>query len=433
VLVITAGFLLFGRGVLWPLDAALRLLPVPAPVSLDSFLVGGAAALGIVKPPAEVPVTLVAIDDALHAQWGRPCITPREAVTRLIGAVAAQRPSAIVVDINFDCELPNGAVCPAETGCDLGAFFAGYTGPPLILVRGLYADSVGAAEPQVRVRRTAYEAAVASNPRIQWAHTFYVTDLDGTVRRWRDVWEACTDADGTETLLAVPVRVTAALRGETSLPAEPSRAGNCSFDSQSSAEHLVVLGTPIVGAPASTGSATANAAPRVLPARFLLDEERAVQPGGYFTVTDRVAIIGATHAASGDVWRTAIGLIPGAELIAHTVRFAPTQLGRAASGGYSRTFVVAALWTLAALAFLLRPSLVVVLAGVASFTAIAIAAAAARFDIFESLELSLWLFLEYAVAFAFWMLYREVKNYRGWRTLRLLMSKRMRAADPEAK
>jgi hypothetical protein len=225
--------------------------------------------------------------------------------------------------------------------------------------------------------------------------------------------------------------VTVALRGEASLAVTPPRTGACTFVEQTSPEHLVVLGAPIVGRPIAP---TASTAPRVVPARFLLETERGVEAGGYYSVAGRVAIVGATHAAAGDMWRTPIGLIPGVELIGHTVRFAPTQLDhRARSGLYSSPIVIASLWLLAIAAFALRPSLAVAFIAVVSFGAIAMATRAARFDVFESMELSLLLFIEYMLAFAFWTLYREVKNYRGLRTLRLVMAKRMRNRDPEAK
>jgi CHASE2 domain-containing sensor protein len=434
---VTIGFILVGKAVLWPLDAALALLPVSAPVSVDSFLIAGSAVLGVVNPSQDVPVTLVEIDDALYAQWGRPCVTPRDQLARLIGVVADQQPSAIVVDINLDCAT--ATTCAAGGTCDLGAFFAAYRGPPLVLVRALYMDATRSGEPEVRVSRTSFDDAVATNPNILWANTMYLTDSDGTVRRWRDAWEACTDADTaagtarpTETILGVPIRITALLRGDTSLEQTPPRSGQCSFSTQRSAEHLLILGPPIVG---HTGFNTGSSAPRELSARLLLDSDQEIESTGYFSLAGRVVIIGATHAASGDVWRTPIGLMPGSELIAHTLRFARSQIDlpqRAA--GYSKPITLIAFWTLAAFAFLLRPSLVVLVAGILSFIAIYLATGAfGRFDIFESLALSLWIFVEYAVAVAFWELFREMKLYRRWRRLRLLLSRRMRIEDAEMK
>jgi hypothetical protein len=261
----------------------------------------------------------------------------------------------------------------------------------------------------------------------------YLTDGDGTVRRWRDAWEACTDADNgstTETVLAVPLRIATILRGETSLAQIPPRTGQCTFSTQTSAEHLLILGAPIVG---HSQLGSGSTAPRELSARYLLDPDREVERTGYFSLSGRVVLVGATHAASGDVWRTPIGLMPGIELIAHTLRFAPAQIELPAGAtGYSKSITLIAFWTLAAFAFLLRPGLVVLIAGVLSFVAIFVATGLfGRFDIFESLALSLWLFIEYAVAVAFWELIKEARTYRKWRTLRLLLSKRMRVDDPE--
>lgn len=430
LVVISLGFMLIGKTVLWPLDAALALLPVSAPLSVDSFLVAGSAVLGLVQPTQDVPLTLIEIDEALYAQWGRPCVTPRDQLARLIGLVAAQGPTAIVVDVNLDCAAATG--CTAGGECDLNAFFAAYRGPPLILVRGMYMETSPNSEPEVRASRTAYEDAIASNPSILWAHTMYLTDADGTVRRWRDAWEACTDA-GTETVLAVPLQLSVSLSGGGSLTQAPPRSGQCSFAAQTSPQHLVILGEPIIG---QTQLNTRG--PRVLPARHLLDAEREMERGGYFSVEGRVAIIGATHAASGDIWRTPIGLMPGMELIAHTLRFAPVQIERQlenpAARDYSKPITLVAFWLLAVFAFALRPSLVVILAGVLSFVAIFVATGMfGRFDVFESLALSLWIFVEFAVALAFWDLFREIGAYRKWRSLRVLLSKRVRIGDPEMK
>jgi CHASE2 domain-containing sensor protein len=253
------------------------------------------------------------------------------------------------------------------------------------------------------------------------------------VRRWRDAWEACTDS-GTETVLAVPIRVTAVLTGQGSLAQAPPRTGQCTFSAQTSPQHLVILGSPIIAKAQLNTSG-----PRVLPARHLLDPDRAIERTGYFSVAGRVVIIGATHAASGDVWRTPIGLMPGMELIAHTLRFAPIQIEKqievpTGAPDYSKPITLAAFWVLAALAFVLRPGIVVIIAGMLSFVAIFVATGLfARFDVFESLALSVWIFVEYAVVVAFWALFRDVGAYRKWRSLRVLLAKRIRRADPESK
>ena len=424
---LTAGFVALGKTVLWPLDAALALLPAAAPVSIDSFLIAGSAVLGVVQPTRSVPVTLVEIDEALYAQWGRPCVTPRDQLARLIALAAAEHPQAIVVDVNLDCTT--APACSPGSTCDLATFFAAYRGPPLILVRGTYFETPANDPPRVRSSRTAYEDAVGGNPNILWAHTLYLTDADGVVRRWRDAWEVCTDS-GTETVLAVPLRVTAAVTHPSSSPEAPPRSGQCTLAAQTSPQHLLIFGAPIAGQNRLDASADT---PRTISARLLLDAGREVERGGYFSLTDRVVLIGATHAASGDLWRTPIGLMPGIELIAHTLRFAPPQTELRDGAEYSKPITLVALWILAALAFLLRPAVVVLITGVASLVAIYVATGVfSRFDIFASLALSLALFVEYAVAYALWELVAETKNYRRWRIFRALLAKRMRADDPEA-
>ena len=428
--IVSVGFLFLGSSVMWPLNAALALLPAVAPVSVDSFLVAGSAVLGAVRPTRGVSVTLIEIDETLYAQWGRPCVTPRDQLARLIALASQQHPSAIVVDINLDCATTTACSIPGGV-CDLAAFFAAYRGPPLVLVRGMYMETLPNDEPRVRVSRTEYDDAIASNSSILWAHTLYLTDGDGTVRRWRNAWEACTEA-GTQTILAVPLRVTAAVSGQGSLAQAPPRTGLCTLASQTSPEHLLILGAPISG---QNRMNISDDAPRVMSARHLLDADREIEQTGYFSLAGRVVVIGATHTASGDVWRTPIGLMPGLELIAHTLRFAPTQTELPAGAtDYSKSFTLMAFWTLAALAFLLHPSLAVLILGVLSFVAIYVATGLfSRFDIFASLALSLGIFVEYAVTLAFWDLLRDSKNYRRWRIWRMLLAKRMRSDDPEAK
>jgi CHASE2 domain len=215
----------------------LKLLPVEVPVSVDAVLASGSSALGIAPPHGELQVTLVDIDEALYASWGRPCITPRDRLQEVIAAVADRHPAAIVVDVNLGC---------GDRGAALGGYLEKYAGPaPLILVRGLHVeqDPSNAVRQQVRMDATPYDDAVAANRSISWGHTFYSTDEDGTVRRWRDWWEACTDT-GTATVPALPLRLLAVLprgAGGAPPPQAPEHRGDCGLESQASPERIEVV------------------------------------------------------------------------------------------------------------------------------------------------------------------------------------------------
>jgi CHASE2 domain-containing sensor protein len=62
---------------------------------------------------------------------------------------------------------------------------------------------------------------------------------------------------------------------------------------------------------------------RSVSATFLLDPEQARDDAQLFG--GRVGFIGATHLAAGDFWLTPGGVLPGVELLANTVRYAPLQ------------------------------------------------------------------------------------------------------------
>src|SRR6185295_8784844 len=151
-----------------------------------SLLASSSSALGITPRQGELPLTLVDMDEALYASWGRPCITPRDRLQELIRAVADQHPAVIIADVDLSCV--DGGAAPASLEAYLRSYGAS---APLVLVRGMHVDP-GIAQ-QVRLDASPYDQAVAANPRISWGNAFYLTDQDGTVRRWRDWWEVCTE------------------------------------------------------------------------------------------------------------------------------------------------------------------------------------------------------------------------------------------------
>ena len=388
-------FAVYGDSIL-AVKHLLKLLPVEVPVSVDAVLASGSSALGIAPPHGELQVTLVDIDEALYASWGRPCITPRDRLQEVIAAVADRHPAAIVVDVNLGC---------GDRGAALGGYLEKYAGPaPLILVRGLHVeqDPSNAARQQVRMDATPYDDAVAANPSISWGHTFYSTDEDGTVRRWRDWWEACTDT-GTATVPALPLRLLAVLprgAGGAPPPQAPEHRGDCGLESQASPERIVVLGPRIVGHARARAD---SGAPRIVPARQLLDPSYAVESNGYFSLENRVVIIGATHSGAGDAWRTAIGYLAGMELLAHTVRFAPLQLAESAPGAaVPLLMTLVAFLVLAVLFYVLRSVWAFPLAVFAIFAMIQVEVGmGGRYEAYGSIESALWLFVMYELLVGF--------------------------------
>ncbi|HYS04440.1 MAG TPA: CHASE2 domain-containing protein [Candidatus Dormibacteraeota bacterium] len=383
-------YIIFGDSFL-VLRRVLELLRAEVPVSLDAVLASGSSALRIIpRHGGDVPLTLVDIDEALYASWGRPCITPRDRLRDLVQSVAARHPAAIVVDIDLSC-----------MGSDRGleAYLKSYRGTaPLILVRGMHVepDPGDAVRLRVKMDPTPYDDAVAANPRISWGHALYLTDEDGTVRRWRESWEACTGS-GTVTIPAVPLRILAMLPqtpGAAQRPRLLAHRGDCGLETQSSPEHLVVLGPRIIGQ-ARVISDTGT--PRVIPARQILNSSYAVEGGGYFALEGQVVIIGASHSGSGDYWRTALGYLPGMELLAHTARFAPILLTQAETGEWvHRLFVFLVFWGFVLLFHTFRSFWAFLLALLTIVGWILIMVGGyGRYEVFGSIESAIWLFVMY--------------------------------------
>jgi CHASE2 domain-containing sensor protein len=407
-------------------------LPADLPLSLDSVL--ARASFAIKSPPGNVPLTLVDIDDEVYASWGNPCVTPRDQLARIIDAVAARGAAAIVVDVNLNCAIPGNA-CSIGTACRFDDFLSNYRGAsPLIMVRDMRVDS-GTHEGgkrRVSVNPTPYDGIVAKNPLISWGHEFYLTDGDGTVRRWQDSWEACTDG-GTEVVAAVPVRVLAVLKpdlGERFLPALPERRGDCSLDGQKSPQHIVVIGNRILNAPRVQSDPNS---PRRIPARQLLDTRFAMEDQGYFSLVGRVTIIGASHRASGDNWRTALGYIPGVELVAHTIQFSRDQLKQASGGTVwrERGETLLAYLTMVALFFWLRPLVASFIAVIALLMLAWWGLSDGRFEIFGSLELAIWCFILHESGVGLWKIGAKTGKYQSWSKLRVLLAERVRKEDAE--
>lgn len=423
-------FALLGDRVL-VVRGALERLPVESPLSLDTALAGASAALGVVPPhgPIPLPLTLVDLDEPLFAAWGRPCVTPRPPLLELLRRIAAQRPRAILLDVNLACGADDGSG-PAGSAA-LDAWLRTYPGPaPLILVRPLHVEAAGGERGAATVRAdaTPFDDAVRTNPHLRWAHTFYVSDEDGVVRRWRERWTACGPA-GPEEVPAAALQLVASDGGAPAAArgAEPphgsehgAAASPCAFEGQRAPAHLVLLGARILGRTRDLADA---AAPRVVPARQLLDDALQVAPGGWFALDGRVVVIGATHSGSGDVFRTALGSMAGMELIAQTARFAPLQLARRPLGtAATRALALVAFAVLAACFFVLRPLWAIPLALVLLFALIAVAVAGfGRTEVLGAIESALWLFVMHELVLAGAEIVADSRRFAGWRKLRVAL------------
>ncbi len=296
-----------------------------SPFNLDLAL--RTLSAGWFQPEDVVPVAIVEIDEATHRGWGSPAITPREPLVELIRKVVDAGPAAVVVDI----DLAWGGDDPGLAG--LRGFLAGYAGAaPLIFPKRIEPGPGGSR----RAATSPLDDLFESNPRLAWAHASFETESGGMVRQWADWIELCTD-DGTRQLPSVATRVSLLvepLPAGLSRTAPPPLAGDCRRGSDPP-PRLLLIGPRMSGPAAGMLSADAAA----VSAAALLDPELDRDDAWLFG--DRVVFIGATHAASGDFWLTPSGVLPGVELLAHTVRLSP--LGAARGAGADAALRVAVL------------------------------------------------------------------------------------------
>jgi CHASE2 domain-containing sensor protein len=280
-----------------------------SPVNFDLAL--RTVSAGWYQPRQAVPVAVVEIDQATHQAWGSPAVTPRNKLSELIDKVAVAAPAAIIVDIDLgwgghDPDLPGFA-----------DFLATYTGPPLLFPRRIDPAPGG----NRKAADTALDAVFATNPRLAWAHASFETDSGGKVRQWADWIEVCSD-DGTYQLPSMPARLSVVLEP---LPpgmvraTPPPLSGECRRDSDSRGQ-LLLVGPRFTGPEHRSLSAGAAA----VSALALLDPELDRDDAWLFG--NRVVLIGATYPASGDFWLTPSGVLPGVEMLAHTVRFSTLRM-----------------------------------------------------------------------------------------------------------
>ena len=288
-----------------------------APIKFDLAL--RALAHGWYTPDGTLPITIVDIDDETHRAWGSPAVTPREPLTRMLEVVTRSGPQAVVVDIDLSWGGDmNGA---ADAGSlQLQRFLEQYAGPaPLIFPKRLDHGSDG----KLVMAESPLDELFAHKDSLAWAHAAFETGAGGAVRTWQDWVAVC--ADGRQEWLP-SVEESLALLLETlppgmDRPVSPtSPAGDCDVrDTEAGHQRRLLIGPRITGDAQSIPRADA----RAISASMLLDPQIARNDAQLFA--DRVVFIGATHRGTGDDWITPGGVLPGVELLADTVRYAPLE------------------------------------------------------------------------------------------------------------
>jgi len=276
------------------------------------------------------PVTVVDIDEATQAGWRHPVTTPRNDLVRMINVVAAANPAAIVVDIDISW---GGQAGPTDSASrSFRRYLQRYGGPaPLIFPKRFALGAEGFRNPVA----SSFDEVFRANSRLAWAHAEFVTGVGGAVRTWSE-WVPVCSADGpawlpsVETAVALHANPALGILPPVTPPALPLRCG-----SVEPVTSRLLLGPRITG-PERIGS-VGNA--KAVSATVVLDPAIARDDSSLFT--GRVVLIGATHADGGDEWLTPIGILPGVELLANTIRYVwleptdglPAELARGLGAG----------------------------------------------------------------------------------------------------
>lgn len=378
-----------------------------SPVNFDLAL--RTVSAGWFQPRDVIPVAVVEIDQATHQAWGHPPVTPRDRLAELIDRVIEAAPAAVIVDI----DLGWGGDDP---GLPLFMdYLASYSGPPLLFPRRIDPAPGG----NRQAAHSPLDAVFAANPNLAWAHASFETDSGGKVRQWADWIEVCSD-EGTYQLPSMPARLSLML---DPLPAGLARAtpppltGSCRRSEDLRAQ-LLLIGPRFTGPEGRRMSSDAAG----VSALAVLDPELDRDDAWLFG--NRVVLIGATYPASGDFWLTPSGVVPGVEMVGHTVRFASLR----SSPGWR-----------ADLAFRVAALAGFVLIGLISIWLVGLAAAVALiagtllfvavpiwlwnyYRVFEALEVAVLLFVFYKFVqiifdtFEDWGVRRELypRGWRGW-------------------
>ena len=288
----------------------LRLLAA-VPINIDVAL--RTVSTGWFEPEQALPVTIVDIDEATQSQWQMPAVTPRDELVTLIDVVTASNPLAVIVDI--DLSWGSAPSCDAADEKQLRDFLQDYQrSAPLIFPKRVNTTANG----ERRAAPGLLDDIFLQNKQLAWAHASFETNKKGVVRQWANWLEVCTDM-GTQWLPAIPVRIGTmldTLPASMERPTPPPLKNSCR-DNTDQPNRMLLIGPRIMGQKQSMLTSKA----RAISATLLLDPELARNDAELFG--GRIVIIGASHSGSGDFWLTPAGVLPGAELLANTVRYTP--------------------------------------------------------------------------------------------------------------
>ena len=210
----------------------------------------------------------------------------------------------------------------------LQQFLEQYAGPaPLIFPKRVERAPDGS----LAIAASPLDELFMRNDSLAWAHAAFQTAAGGAVRSWQDWVSVCDDGrpewlPSVATSLAL-LLVTLPPGMERPLrPAAPDDDCNA-MQAEAGPERRLLIGPRITG----DGQPAAGTNARAISASLLLDPQMARNDEQLFA--NRVVFIGATHSGAGDDWITLSGVLPGVELLADTVRYAPLESKMAGRAG----------------------------------------------------------------------------------------------------
>lgn len=332
------------------LGHASSLVAAPDDTALDAMIraLGPSAA----PAPGAPAFVFVDIDDASWQAWGDPLVTPRDRLRAMLAQATAAGAAAVVVDVSL---VRSGAVRAEErTPADdsLRSWLARYDGPtPIVLARALEPSGDG-----LPALRRSFLEADGSRPRVTWATVGFSEDGDGIVRRWR-LWERACDAGQPVALPSVQLAVLALRTGagaraalDDALATRVGRQG-CSPDEPGASaaggghESPLTLGPhrltfadeplaqriryamPWRLAPGDAYREVAlpdgRRVPRLVAISAAALADAAADSGSAAAsaalLAGRVVVIGGSLGALRDVFRTPLGPMPGALILANSI------------------------------------------------------------------------------------------------------------------
>ena len=314
------------------------------------------------KPERALPVTFLDVDDVTRKAWQAQGATPHAALAELIGLAAQSGARGILLDFDISSDQP------AEAGdTALATLLREYPSeaPLLMLVRRINVVTSEAVA-------TPYDGDVAGKSNIVWVTTLNDASSDRSVRRIRMWQTVCAGSDGKaypsvalltagalldggrnraalERFLDVAVSRECGNVDEAPLPWPPAQhqLARLPFAFPADPDKPALLRIIVDGQPTP-------AFWRVRASRLVSYDGTMAAPAGDIDSSPfdgRIAVIGGSYADSGDIYGTALGVMPGAMVLANSIVQARTMVETVPAPSWARNvFAVALLLAFAAIA-----------------------------------------------------------------------------------